>query len=263
MMRWIVGQLVIAFTFVALATPASASPTVIARLGAAPLLGSSRSTRELRTEVDRHPERFALAARELGLSDPEYQSFLTALNGAPLPFGPLPRHVQAMAFYRSGAVRVLGDVIMPAHTYGWEVDIVETGRTLRVLIPATCGNLSILRASHPAVAARHVRVPPTQVAASAEHAASAAPAPAVVQPSSTAAPSAPASPSSAASPSAAQSPLPATSPIPSSAPPTPPTPSAHHFRWPWLLPVALIFFFHGHGGGGSPPPAGGCGCGCP
>ena len=251
MVRWILGQVVIALALVAIVTPAAAAPTVIARLGAAPLLGHSASTRELRIAVKGHPQRVSTAAAALGLSSAEYRAFLATLSAHTLPWGILPRHVEAMAFYRGGSVHVLQDVIMPARTYGWEVDIAEADRTVRVLVPATCGNLSIIREFHPSVASRRAAVPSTRVAASAER----APAP----------PASPSTSASSAVPATAASPAPGASPAPASGQATTPqTPSVHHSRWPWMIPIALLFLFHGGSGGGSaPPPAGNCGCGCP
>ena len=267
MMRWILGQVVIALASVAIAAPAAATPTVIARLGAAPLLGNSASTRELRIAVKGHPQRVSAAAWALGLSPAEYRAFLSTLSAHTLPWGVLPRHVGAMAFYRAGSVHVLQDVIMPARTYGWEVDIAESDQIVRVLVPATCGNLSIIREFHPSVASHRAALAPTRVAASAERA-PAPPASASASASASSASPAPAlspAPRPPQSPATAASPAPAASPVPASGPgTTPQTPSAHHSRWPWMIPIALLFLFHGgSGGGGAPPPAGNCGCGCP
>ncbi len=251
MLRHVVGRLAICLFLACFASPAQAAPTVIARLGAAPLLGSSASTAQLRARVDAAGSRVALAAAELGLSDSEYRAFRTALFSHRLPWGILPRHLDAMAFYRADGVHVLHDVLIPVKTFGWEVDIAEAGQTVRVIVPATCGNLSVLRAFHPAIASH----PAQRVAASVEHAAPATPTPSATQSPSPA-------PSASASPQSTETPAPSPSPT-TVASETPPPPT-HHMRWPWAIPIVLLFFFHGgsHGGSSPPPSGGGCGCGC-
>jgi hypothetical protein len=231
-------------------TPALAAPTIVVQLGSAPLLGASTSAKELRRRMDGNDARTATAAAMLGLSPYEYGAFRASLAAKNPAWGVLPRHLDAMAFYRPDGVHVLHDVIIPTRTYGWEVDVEESGQTVRVLIPATCGNLSILRRFHPAVAARVV-TPPSRVASSIEHT------------TPTAAPEAAATAAPTAEVSAAAT---TAAPTPQIAPPQVPPRTTHRFPWPWLLPIALILF-SGSGSGSSSHPVvgggGGCGCGCP
>ena len=245
---------IIGFSATEVRAGSSDSPTVIVQLGAAPLLGRSDSTQALRAKMNRNEARLSTAATMLGLTLQEYRAFRASLATKTPGWGVLPRHLEVMAFYRSDGVHVLQNVIIPARTYGWEVDVDEGDQTLRVLIPASCGNLSVLRQFHPAVAARVVP-PPSRVAASVEQA-TPSPAPA-------AAAAAVPTPIPSTSPSE-QSPAPAPAATPSTTVAiTPPqTTTTHRFRWPWLIAV-VILLFHGVGGSSSsypPPPV--CGCGC-
>ena len=59
-----------------------------------------------------------------------------------------------MSWQGGGKVYVLRDVIIPAGTHGWEVDIPSHGQILALYMPAKCGNLSLVR-KQPKVIAHH------------------------------------------------------------------------------------------------------------
>jgi hypothetical protein len=258
-MRNAISILVAASLIASTLTPALAAPTIVVQLGSAPLLGVSTSSKELRHRMEGNDGRMATAATMLGLSPSEYSAFRVALSAKTPAWGVLPRHLDAMAFYRPDGVHVLHDVIIPSRTYGWEVDVDESGQTVRVLIPATCGNLSIIRRFHPAVAARAV-APPTRVAASVERSAPTA------APQAATAPAPEAVPSPSSTPAVEASPVPAAvAETPQITPPQGPPSTTHRFPWLWLFPVALLLFSGSGSGARSHPVAGGgggCGCGC-
>jgi hypothetical protein len=258
-------------------TPVVSATTVIAQLGSAPLFGGTASLEDLRTRVSSYPERVAEAAGVLGLSQSEYRVFRAELARGEARAIVLPRYLESMAFYRNGSVQVLHDVEIPAQTLGWEIDVVEPGQTIRVLIPSVCGNMSILHEYHPAFAMKRY---PSAVAASEEQS------PAPKRPTAIPPRAPPAKPSPAHSPQSGRVPQkPAASPaFPPSAPPTaapsptpaagslaslptpptsPPAPSHHRFAWPILLPF-ILFFFHGGGSSSNTPaiPAPTCTPGC-
>ncbi len=145
----IVGAVLVA----ALTTsPVMASTTVISELGSAPLLGPSISTTDLQMKIIRNEGRLSRAAARLGLTSREYQSFKNAIQYSDPHWVTLPRHLDAMSWYGHNGVQVIHDVMIPARTKGWEVDINEPGQVLAVFMPVTCGNLSILRRAMPRVA---------------------------------------------------------------------------------------------------------------
>lgn len=161
----------------------------------------------------------------------------------------IPRRLDAMSWRSGNRVHVLHDVLIPAKTMGWEVDLAEGGSVLAVFIPNKCGNLSLLR--KPAVrVARAVKVLPASIAY-------AAPAPA---PAATPVPT----PAPTAIPTQAPMQVPLSNYAASTGPAAP-----HHFRaWPLMfLPIIAMFVSHGHAGppafapapvapGSNPPPAG-------
>ena len=144
---------------VALGTaPALAKPTVIAELGTAPLLGTSSSTKQLRDRVARNEGVLSAAGVRLGLTPVQYAQFRAAIDSSRLAWVTVPRHLDAMTWQGGGRVYVIRNVIIPARTHGWEVDIPAGRSVLALYMPATCGNLSILRKNAPVVAARPTRV---------------------------------------------------------------------------------------------------------
>jgi hypothetical protein len=142
--------------------PALAKPTVIAELGTAPLLGTSRNTAEMRRLVARNEGMVSAAATKIGLTPVEYADFRTAISNSQVAWVTVPRHLDAMTWQSGGTVYALKDVVIPAGTHGWEVDLHEHGHVLALYMPAKCGNLSLVRKSAPMVAHHPV---PTRVAA--------------------------------------------------------------------------------------------------
>lgn len=171
--------------------PALASPTYIASLGHAPLVGRIDSTGELKADMSRYDATFAKAARKLGLSDAQYKEFKLA---SPTPVI-LPRHLDAMTWSDGRNVKILYDVMIPANTVGWEVDLHSGNQILALLVPRRCGNLSLVirQAPHIAQAPRPTAVapapappapvpPPEEVAAAPVEQPEAVPAPAAAFP---------------------------------------------------------------------------------
>jgi hypothetical protein len=209
---------------VAIPLPAFAQPHTIAQLGTAPLVGEITSTPQLQADVARLHRVFASAGNKLGLTPDEYARFEARIASKELSYVTIPRHLDAMSWSSGGQVYVLHDVIIPAGTKGWEIDLTEGRSVLALFVPARCGNLSVVRRTLPAIAqaAPH----PARVAAAATAPPAPAPAPVV------AIPQAP-----AATPAPYESVATTTGPV-------------HHFRW-WpllIIPIAAAFF---HGGGSS------------
>jgi hypothetical protein len=201
--------------------------TVISELGSAPLIGQSKSTAELQLKVSRNEGRLAGAAARLGMTPQEYRTFRTQLQSP--AWVTVPRHLDAMAWYGDGGIHVIRDVRIPANTNGWEVDVQEGNQTLQVFLPATCGNLSILRRFAPHVAQAQATRPPWGVLPSRQAAAV---------------------PPVAAAPPVEQAPAVATVPPPLVAAPT--------GGLGGLLPLLLLLLPGGGHGGTSlgPPPLG-------
>ena len=229
----------------ALPIPALAQPHVIAELGTAPLIGQVASTQQLQSDVRAQRAVFEAAGRDLGLTSAEFAQFEQRIERRDLTYVVIPRHLDAMSWRSGGRVHVLHDVIVPAGTHGWEVDLREGSQILALFIPNRCGNLSLLRRPAPRLA----RAPQVKALSQAP-----LPAPPPVA-LSTQAPLAPPTPVPAA-----PTPAPYASLAMSTSPA--PAPPAHHFRaWPLLLiPIVALFASH-HGGTGpvvsGPLPASG------
>jgi len=234
----------------ALPMPAFAQAHVIAQLGTAPLVGQVASTGQLQNDLRRQRALFETAGTRLGLTPAEFAQFAQRIEQGRLTYVKIPRHLDAMSWKSRGSIHVLHDVVIPANTMGWEVDVPEHGQIVAIFIPNKCGNLSVLRRPVPLVAQTHVAP---------------APPPARVE----AAQTAPPAPSPAPSAAPAQVAMPA---APSTPPPygniaesTAPAPATHHLRlWPLLL-LPLIALFGSHGSSSSPlgpapptPPPAGC-----
>lgn len=142
--------------------PALAKPTVIAELGTAPLLGTSASTAQMRARVAHNEGILSAAAVRVGLSAGEYAQFHAAIDDSRVAWVTLPRHLDAMTWQGGGKVYALHDVVIPANTHGWEVDIRSRGQILALYMPAKCGNLSLVRKAAPVIA--HHAVAPVRVA---------------------------------------------------------------------------------------------------
>ncbi|HEY8297499.1 MAG TPA: hypothetical protein VIG32_05705 [Candidatus Baltobacteraceae bacterium] len=142
-------------------TQASAAPIVIRQLGHAPLLGTLHSTNELQTAVLAHQALFHQAATLVGMSPAQYRRMISQIEAGNVKYVTIPRHLERMTWAGGGPAQVLSDVVIPAGTKGWEIDL-QSGRNVTVaFIPAICGNLSIVHRRLPApLAARQLPIPP-------------------------------------------------------------------------------------------------------
>lgn len=227
----------------ALTAPALADPHVIAELGSAPLIGQIDSTQSLQNDVARNEQLFEAAGAKLGLSSSEYEQVRDRIATSRVSYVTIPRHLDAMTWALNGRVKVLRDVIIPANTKGWEVDVKESGQIVAVFIPNKCGNLSVVRRPAPVVASLPTRVKGSHYAPPAKPVAMAPEQ--QPQPAPTEAPVA----ESPAQTAPAATPAPYTS-IASNTPPAPAAASGHHFPW-FLLLVPVIALVGGHSGGGG------------
>jgi hypothetical protein len=160
----VIKAILLAPLLIALAAgPVLAKPTVIAELGTAPLLGTSVSTAQMRARVAHNEGILSAAAARLGLSAGEYAQFHAAIDDSRVAWVTMPRHLDAMTWQGGGRVYALHDVVIPANTHGWEVDLRSRGQILALYMPAKCGNLSLVRKAAPAIA--HHAVVPVYVAA--------------------------------------------------------------------------------------------------
>jgi hypothetical protein len=225
--------------------PALAKPTVIAELGSAPLLGTSTSTAEMRRLVARNEGMVSAAAAKIGLTPAEYAQFQTAISNSQVAWVTVPRHLDAMTWQSGGTVYALKDVVIPAGTHGWEVDLHEHGQVLALYMPAKCGNLSLVRKSVPMIAHHPV---PTRVAALKVVPPPAAPIPAAA-PEVAAAPAAPVPDDTPAKPVAV------------AAAAFPPAAAAAHPVLPFLAP--LLFGLAALSGGSGSGPVQTVPVGCP
>ncbi|MBV8726830.1 MAG: hypothetical protein JO233_03515 [Candidatus Eremiobacteraeota bacterium] len=105
-----------------------------------------------------------MAGAEMGLTPREFAEFLRTFKHTKPAWVTLPRHLDAMsAIHRSGTVYIVRDVVIPAGTSGWEVDLHEPHQLVRLFMPASCGNLSVIRtpvimhlAKRPPLPPRHI-----------------------------------------------------------------------------------------------------------
>ncbi|MFN2450580.1 MAG: hypothetical protein ABR508_12460 [Candidatus Baltobacteraceae bacterium] len=217
----------------AMPVPSIAQTHVIAELGTAPLIGQIASTPQLQADVARQQTLFRRAGAKLGLTPAEYAEFQSRIASKQLSYVTIPRRLDAMSWSSGGNVYVLHDVVIPASTNGWEVDVQEHDTQIALFIPARCGNLSVVRRSIPRIAktSRVRRTMPVAVA------------PEATAPPAPAAPPAQ-GPAVAIAPQAPVTPPPAYQSVASS------TPVVHHPRlWPLLLLPLLGFIAGGHSAG--------------
>src|ERR1700680_4257015 len=127
------------------AAPSLSAPTVIAELGAAPLLGPNTTLSELQISIARNEGRLSTAAALAGMTPAEYRAFRIATQTQRPDWVRIPRRLRAMTWYSGGRVRVTYDVVIPAATYGFEYDESGPAQRLRIFLPVACGNLSVLR----------------------------------------------------------------------------------------------------------------------
>lgn len=217
----------------ALPLPALAQTHVIAELGTAPLIGRVASTQQLQNDVSRQRDIFEAAGLQLGLTPAEFAQFQRQIAQRRLTYVVIPRRLDAMSWRSGGRVHVLHDVLIPANTMGWEVDLREHDRILALFIPNKCGNLSLLRKPAPLLA--HAAPPVVKDVAFV----------ATPSPAPTLAPT----PAPAATPAVAPTPAPYTSLAMSTS-----NAPSHHFRaWPLLLlPLIAMLVTHGHSGPAAP-----------
>ncbi|HKU68332.1 MAG TPA: hypothetical protein VJP85_11205, partial [Candidatus Baltobacteraceae bacterium] len=237
-----------AFFFGLLPIQAVATPHVLAQLGTAPLVPPIHSTAEFQADIADRPHLYSTAAAKLGLTPSEYAEFVLRVRAGRVAYVTIPRHLDAMAGAPRGTVEVLSDVIIPANTRGWEIDLPEKHDILAVFIPAKCGNLSVLRRALPVLAhavahPKHGRARVVAKKPKPRMTLAAAPSPSPHLPTP--------------APSPAPTPAPYASVATTSGP-------VHHFRaWPLLLVPLIAGFVHGgHGAGlNSPIVAGPVGAG--
>ena len=106
--------------------PVFAQPHSIAQLGTAPLVGEIASTAQLQTDVSRDRALFDTAGTRLGLTPAEFAQFAQRIASRQVTYVTIPRRLDAMSWSQSGRVYVLRDVVIPANTMGWEVDLRES-----------------------------------------------------------------------------------------------------------------------------------------
>lgn len=218
----------------AIPLPALAQPHVIAQLGTAPLIGQIASTPQLQSDVALQRGLFERAGTKLGLSAQEYAAFAARIASRQLAYVTIPRHLDAMSWSSGGNVYVVRDVVIPAGTKGWEIDLQEDRETVALFVPSRCGNLSIVRRPRPLIARAAPRVQPQTVADAAPPQPASSPQPVAMSP--VVLPQAP-----AATPAPYQT-------VAVTAPP-----ATHHPRlWPLLL-LPLLALAAGHHGGSLPP----------
>ncbi len=207
---------------------AIAQPRVIANLSEGALLGQIRNTAQLQRDFSSQSTLLAEANARLGLSQSDFQHVREAVAHGRARYVEIPRHLDGMAGQYQGHAFAVHDVVIPAHIYGWEVDIDQPDALVRVFMPNRCGNLSYLRVPRRSI----VAAAPIPTPAPAVIAPFPAPAPAFVSP-----------------------PAPAVTPAPVAiAPVVSVAPVVHHLAFlPWLalglLSVALLH----HTPGGSTP----------
>ncbi len=193
---------------------------VVATLGRDPVLGSLQSTGDLKRAVRNHPALFRQASLLAGLSEKQTRVAMAEIQAGHVRYITLPRHLERMTWGNVN-VHVISDVVIPPGTKGWEVDVRSGRQMAALLIPAACGNVSVIHRMAPMIAA--------------------APRPPLPTPPPRQAPVA-----------AAPAPAPVETPVP---PPPPETIVHHQSAVPWFLPLlGLIFFSHTPSSPNGPPP---------
>ena len=216
----------LALLLVAATTSATmAQPRVIGDLSQGALLGQIRDTAQLQNEFSQQHELLAQASEKLGLSRDDFAEIQDDVAQGRARYVEIPRHLTGMAGRHGSVAFAVHDVVIPAHVYGWEVDLERSNGIVRVFMPNRCGNISYLLVPHrqqlAAAMPYHVSTPAPVVAA----------APVAAMPETTPQP-------------VAYAPVaPVVAPAPVAA--------AHHFALlPWLA-LGLIGVAFMHGGGGS------------
>ncbi len=157
---WITRSAAVALLVTMTGLPALAQPIEIATLGRAPVMGTSTSASELKTNFNQNQGLMRQAAAGIGLTTEQYEQFRLALEVGKPNWVTVPRHLDAMTWASGGRVHVLHDVIIPAGQKGIEYDIRTPDKIVAIFLPAKCGNLSVIRRNVPRVAAvRNFPVP--------------------------------------------------------------------------------------------------------
>lgn len=198
---------------------ALAQPRVIGDLSQGALLGQIRDTAQLQNDFSSQHTLLAEANTRLGLSPSDFRTVEDAIAHGRARYVEIPRHLDGMAGQYHGRAFAVHNIVIPAHVYGWEVDVNHPTALVRVFMPNRCGNMSyLLVPRRSVVAAAPIRTP---------------------------------APLIAAAPPVVETPLPAPTPMPVAvvAPVVPVAPAAavHHFAiLPWLaLGLIGIAFMHG------------------
>jgi hypothetical protein len=149
---WILRPAAAAVVVMMTGLPALAQPIEISSLGHAPVMSTSTSLSELRSNFQKNEPMMRQAAQKLGLSNEQYETFKLQVAVAKARWVTVPRHLEAMTWASDGTVHVLRDVIIPPGMKGLEVDMPDGNTTLAMYLPAKCGNLSYVHVKPPVVA---------------------------------------------------------------------------------------------------------------
>ncbi|MDQ6930551.1 MAG: hypothetical protein M3126_07795 [Candidatus Eremiobacteraeota bacterium] len=118
--------------------------TVVTSLGAEPLMGHILSASDLARQSRNSQVVLATAAQRLGLTHAEYVQIYESIQRHRMRRVIVPRHLDAMTWLRGTRVLMNDDLIIPANTLGWEIDLPRFGSIVKVFIPSSCGNLSLV-----------------------------------------------------------------------------------------------------------------------
>jgi len=114
---------------------------------------SPASAEEFWNATREHPQVFAMAAHQVGLTGPEYAEFRQDLLAGKAIFVKLPRHLDAMSGQRRGYVYAVKQAVVPSTgVLGWEVTLRDGAQ---VYVPQVCGNISLLRPAPGTAVAYH------------------------------------------------------------------------------------------------------------
>jgi hypothetical protein len=149
---WILRPAIAAVVVMMTGLPALAQPIEISSLGHAPVMSTSTSLSELRSNFQKNEPMMRQAAQKLGLTTEQYETFKLQVAVAKARWVTVPRHLEAMTWGADGTVHVLRDVIIPPGMKGIEVDMPDGNTTLAMYLPAKCGNLSYVHIKPPVVA---------------------------------------------------------------------------------------------------------------
>jgi hypothetical protein len=149
---WIMRPAIAAVVVMMTGLPALAQPIEISSLGHAPVMSTSTSLSELRSNFEKNEPMMHQAAHKLGLTEEQYETFKLQVAVAKARWVTVPRHLEAMTWAADGNVHVLRDVIIPPNMKGIEVDMPDGNTTLAMYLPAKCGNLSFVHLKPPVVA---------------------------------------------------------------------------------------------------------------